>query len=302
MKTKIVLSTLALSLSVLAFAQEKTNLEKRITNYSMKVDSIVSAEKIKMNLELNSIEKQFAEGKISEVKMQEERNRISTNYSQTINEKIDAEKEELDEITKVSAQNAVMGKNDADHEKSKRKVKSPKELLKTGGFVFSTGFLNVTEDNNSFDLGTNNSDVHAGKSGSGNIAYLVERQIGKYASPVFVNFGLGIRSDSYDLRNDKVFTQNSNQLQLSTFTSGNLKYSRLKVDFIELPVNFNFVLNPKYVDYDGEKYIDATRSQLRVGLGVYGGVKIGNRIRYKYSNAESSKNIFIQSLANYHRN
>lgn len=298
MKTKIVLSTLALSLSVLAFAQEKTNLEKRITNYSMKVDSIVSAEKVKMNLELNSIEKQFAEGKISEVKMQEERNRISTNYSQTINEKIDAEKDELDEITKVSAQNAVMGKNDADHEKSKRKVKSPKELLKTGGIVVSVGALNLLEDNGSLNFFKNPETINFGQSRSSSITTVSERQIGKYTSPVFINYGLGIRYDMYVLKNNQVFTQNSNQLNLSTFTGGDLKYSWLKESYLEIPVNVSFVLNPKYIDYDGDKYLDATKNQLRVGVGIYGGVRIGNRIRYKYSNAESGKNIAIQKVEN----
>lgn len=305
MKTKIVLTTLALSLSVMAFAQEKTILEKRITNYSIKIDSIVSSEKMKMNLELNEIEKNAKDGKISDVEMQSERTRISSKYEQIINEKIDSQKGQIDEITKASAMNSVMGKEDDTANsafdrfiKDKTKGKNPIEKLRSGGILFSLGRLNLVEDKGSLDFFNNPETIRAGKSGSYSITSVSERQIGKYKSPVFINYGLGIRVDTYTLKNNQVFTQSNNQLQLSTFNSGNLKYSILRESYLEIPVNVNFVLNPKYVDYAGEKVLDADERQFRFGVGIYGGVRIGNRIRYKYSNAESGKNIFIQKVEN----
>lgn len=125
-----------------------------------------------------------------------------------------------------------------------------------------------------------------------------ERQIGKYTSPVFINYGYGIRIDTYNLKNDQIFSQANDELNLSTFSGGNLKYSILRETYLEIPVNLSFVLNPKYKDFEGVRYLDATKKQLRVGLGLYGGVRIGNRIRYKYSNAESGKNIFVQKVEN----
>lgn len=297
MKTKIVLTALALSLSTAAFAQEKISLEKRITNYSLKIDSIVSSERKNMDLELNAAEEKYKNGKISESDLKEERDRISTNYSEKINTKINAEKDSLDEITKESAMDSVMGKND-EPEKNKKKVKTPKELLKTGGLVVSFGFQNLAQNKGSFNFFKNPETINFGRSNSTSITSVRERQIGKYTSPVFINYGLGLRIDSYVLKNNQIFTQNSNQLQLSNFTGGDLKYSMLKESYLEIPVNFSFVLNPKYIDFEGDKYLDATKDQLRFGVGIYGGVRIGNRIRYKYSNAESSKNIFIQKVEN----
>lgn len=292
MKTKLLLTSLALSLSIVAFAQEKTTLEKRITNYSVKIDSIVSSEKEKMNIELNEVEKKFKDGKISETIMLEDRNRISNNYSDRINAKINAEKEDLDEITKASALNSVMGiENDSI---SKKKEKHPKDLLKSFDIPFSTAYLNTTNENKLLNF----SGTEFSNSRSSYIGLRMERQLGKFTSPAFISFGLGLRSDSYNLKVDQVFTQQNNQLQISPFTNGNLKYSYMNLDFIEIPVDFNFVLNPKYIDYEGEKYLDATKNQLRVGVGVYGGLKIGNRIRYKYSNLESKKNVFIQRVEN----
>ena len=294
MKTKIVLTAFLLSICMTAFGQEKISLEKRITNYSMKIDSIVSAEQKKMNLELDALEKKFQDKEISDAELKDERNRISVAYSETINSKINAERDEFDEITKESAMNPVFGKEDdrLSNLMKKRKQKHPKELLKTFDLVYAISFLNATNENQLFNFSNTSDGI------SSNIGIQWERQMGKYTSPVFYSYGLGLRSDSYNLTGDQVFTQQNNQLQISPFLNGNLKYSRLGVDYLEIPLNFIFVLNPKYIDFDGEKYIDAKKRQLRVGVGVYGGVKVGNRIRYKYSNVESSKNIFIQRVNN----
>ena len=300
MKTKIVITAFLLSICMTAFGQEKISLEKRITNYSMKIDSIVSAEQKKMNLELDALEKKFQEKEISDAELKEKRNRISTAYSETINSKINAERDEFDEITKESAMNPVFGKEDdrLTNLVKKRKEKTPKELLKSFDLVYAISFLNTTNENKFLNFSNNSDGISFGKSRSSNIGIRWERQLGKNTSPVFYSYGLGLRSDSYNLKGDQVFTQQNNQLQISPFLNGNLKYSRLGVDYLEIPLNFNFVLNPKYIDFDGEKYLDAKKRQLRVGVGVYGGVKVGNRIRYKYSNAESSKNVFIQRVNN----
>lgn len=300
MKTKFVVTAFLLSISLTAFAQEKISLEKRITNYSIKIDSIVSAEQKKMNVELDALEKKFQYKEITDVQLKNERDRISTAFSETINSKINAERDDFDEITKESAMNPILGKEDdrITHLANKRKQKNPKELLKSFDLVYAISFLNSTNDSELLNFSNNSDGISFGKSRSSNLGIRWERQLGKNTSPVFYSFGLGLRSDSYNLRGDQVFTQQNDQLLISPFFNGNLKYSRLMVDYLEIPLNFNFVLNPKYIDYDGEKYLDANKRQLRVGVGVYGGVKVGNRIRYKYSNAESSKNIFIQRVHN----
>ncbi|MFC6267947.1 hypothetical protein [Frigoriflavimonas asaccharolytica] len=298
MKTKIVLAAFALSLSIASFAQEKTDLEKRITNYSIKIDSIVSSEKKKMNLELDYVESEFKDGKISETTLKEEKNRISTAFSEVINNKIDAEKDELDAITKASAINTVMGKEDDRllSIRTKRKEKTPKEKLKSGGLVISTGILSTESDGGSFNFFNGSQDFKGSLSTS--ITSVRERQIGKYTSPLFINYGYGIRVDTYQLKGNQVLSQANDQLNVSPFANGDLKYSILRESYLEIPVNLSYVLNRKYIYQEGEKVLDADANQWRVGVSLYGGVRIGNRIRYKYSNAESDKNIFIQKVEN----
>ncbi len=307
MKTKILLTAFAFSLSVVVFAQEKITLEKRITNYSVKIDSIVTSEKEKMNLELNAVEKKFNDGKISESIMNVERNKISAKYSESINVKINAEKDDLDEITKASAMNSVMGKeevyfvnanNSLISASFKEKKKHPKQLLNTIKLESTLNYSNLTQNNSSLNIFEKTDFIKSGNYTSGNGALKFEHQLGKLRSPIFVNYGITYREDAYKLNDSKIAVQNNNRLQFMDFTAGNLKYSFVKAKYIEIPVGLKFVLNPKYLDFEGDQYLDMTKKQFIVGLGFYGGIKIDSGIRYNYSNDVSKRNVFTQKIEN----
>lgn len=309
MKTKILLSGIALSLSLMVCAQENPTLENQIKNYTVKIDSIVMYEKSAMNKELDEIDLRFKEGEISDAEKKSRRFEIAQRYEKSINEKVDAKKNELEEVIRGTVKNSVLQSDDsrsslvvsaADKSlitfRAGKKNKHPKDLLKTWGFFGSGGYLNLTNDSAPLNFFNDSSEIRFGKSESASNIMKFERQIGQFTSPVFVHFGLGVRSDSYFLEKSKVFAQSNNQLFIMPFSTGQLKYSSLNAEYIEAPLDISFVLNPKYIEYEGERYLDATKSQLRIGFGIYGDVKIGNRIRYKYSNEVSSKNVMIQRV------
>lgn len=297
---KKILAAAAFSVAALTFAQETPVLEKQIKNYTGKVDSIVIAEKIKMNVELDEVDSKFSDGKISEAEKQNQRTLISERYEQSINEKVNAEKDELDQITRDAVKAAVMNAGNEEGLKASsksvvtvkwpnEKSKHPKDLVNTSDLMLSAGFLTLTNEDAPFNFFNNKSEVRLGQSMSWSLTYRGEKQLGKFKSPVFFNYGLGYRGDGYDLGAGRVFAQTPDHLYIAPFEAGNIKYSTLQVHYLEVPVGINFVLNPKYVEFEGTEYLDATKNQLRVGLGIYGGVKVGNRIKYRYSNDVSNK-------------
>ena len=119
---------------------------------------------------------------------------------------------------------------------------------------------------------------------SGGMTIRYEGQLGKYTSPVFYRLGLGWRVDEMEVRNSKVFAQDEHRLFITDFQHGELKYASLRTDYIMLPAEVIFVLNPKYKSYQGREYIDNTKKQFRIGLGLYGGVKINDWIFTEYKN------------------
>ncbi len=307
MKTKILLSGIALSLSVLTFAQEKPSLEQQIKEYSSRIESIVLAEKTKMNAELDAVDEKFKAGKISETEKQNQRNEIAARYETAINEKVEAEKSTLEEITKKSVKNSVMSAENTNfslenseentNEKSEKK-KHPKDKLKTSGFVLSLGWLNLTNSSEPYNFFKNDSETRFGQNVSYNYAIKGEFQIGKFTSPVFMSYGLGFRSDTHDLGRSRVFAQANDKLFVAPFSGGDLKRSQLRINYLEIPVDFNFVLNPKYIEHEGVKYLDASKKQIRVGVGIYGDLKVGEKIKYQYANSESRRNDFAQKVEN----
>lgn len=303
MKTKIFLTGIALSFAAVAFAQETPVLEQQIKDYSAKIDSIVVSEKAKMNDELDAVDKNFKAGRISETEKDAQRAEIAARYETAINDKVNAERSSFEEITQKTVKNAVMGTEDRELKaanktivtvKDGEKKTHPKDVIGNSGFVLSFGWLNLTNKDAPLNFFNDSSEIRFGQSMSVNYAIKADKQMGSYTSPVFLTYGAGIRADSHDLGKGRVFAQQNNELYIAPFTAGEIKYSQLKVEYLEIPLDISFVLNPKYVDYEGVKYLDGTKRQFRVGAGLYGDIRIGNRIKYRYSDDISSKNVIQQ--------
>ena len=161
--------------------------------------------------------------------------------------------------------------------------KTPKDYLTVRDLTISFIGANLTSKNEPFRFYSKDSDVRTTVYNSYSFAFTYEYQLGGFRSPVFYKIGLGVRSDNFRPKYNKVFTQENNKLEVTDFTRGNLRDTRLNNTYIYIPVDLRFVLNPKYTDYEGVKYLDNRKSQLSIIAGIYGGVRAGSVIYNKYS-------------------
>ena len=104
MKTKIALMTAVMAFSY-TFAQQNNHLK----TYSHKIDSIVVSEKSKMNAELDQVDRNYKDKRISAEEKQKQRVEIASKYEQIINDKVTAQQSELENATKEMVKNAVLG-------------------------------------------------------------------------------------------------------------------------------------------------------------------------------------------------
>ncbi len=289
MKTKI-FSTLAVVVSLHVFSQEKI-----ANNYTVKIDSIVSSEKQKMNLELDQVELQFKQGKMNSQEMYSQKRSIAEKYEKIINSKVDQEQVVLQKITKQAAVASVFKK---DHDTivpqkhiiisgtsvkfKKNKDKSPKDYLKNNDLAVSYGFLNLSKESGSFNPFETDSKMRIGNSHSFEIQARRERQLGGFESPFFIRYGLAYRSDTYMPKRPMIFEQDNEQLYLTNFAEGSLKRSKLRNVYLTLPVDFQWVLNPQFTDFEGKRYLDGKKKQFRLGVGAYAGVNLRSIIKVKY--------------------
>ncbi len=298
MKTKLVLLSAVLAFSY-AKSQETPYTDIQMRNYSKKIDSIIVSEKAKMNDELDALDKTFRGNKLSAEEKQKQRTEVAQKYEQIINEKVDGQKVVLEEATKELVKSSVMGKgkvfsqvdftqNNAllsfNHNK-----RTKKELLKGDDFNISFGFTNLTKSAGSLALGNSSSEAMFGRSTSLVFEYRATRQLGKLTSPVFYRIGLGLRNDLYKLGDSKVIVQHGRQIFLEDFTTGYLRNSRIANNYITVPIDFVFVLNPKYTTENNEKMLDNTKGNFRFSAGVYGGVRYLSQSQVFYKNFEGHK-------------
>jgi len=302
MRQKILMAGFFMILFSFSYSQNKETLRKQMERYTNKIDSLVIEERNKMNAEFDVLEKKMKAGEISESEMNEQKNTTAIRYEAIINDEISKQKDEYEEITGKTVRRALFKKNSTTKNNLFRTARGalldltfeqpqydepedPKNYLQSFGYVAGISVINYS-DSNFFDF-SKGKDLENSLTANFSVRY--ENQLGKTTSPVFYRLGLGWRFDTTVPTNNRIFAQDDKNLYITEFTGNNFKNAWLRTDYIYVPVEAIFVLNPKYKDYNGIKYIDNTKKQLRVGIGLYGGVKINDRLHLQYKNEFGNK-------------
>ena len=293
MKVKIVLLAMLSS-----FATAQTTLDNQMKSYTEKVNSIVSTEKANMKAETDKIDEAFNSGKITKAEQIAQKDAVSKKYETIINDKIENERQQLEDITKTAVTNSVYNtKPDTLKNKNvmvfgtsglsikiKKKDKSPKEYINTSAVSVGYAFANLTKDKGSFNPFENDSEMRIGNSHSVEVQFRKDKQLGSYTSPWVLRYGLAYRTDTYMPKRPQVFVQNDSQLYLEDFQEGSLKRSKLRNVYLTLPIEFQLYLNPKYTEYDGKQYLDVRKKMWKVGLGAYAGINTRSIVKVKFHN------------------
>lgn len=293
MKVKILLLAMLSS-----FATAQTTLDNQMKSYTEKVNSIVSTEKANMKAETDKIDEAFNSGKITKAEQIAQKDAVSKKYETIINDKIENERQQLEDITKTAVTNSVYNtKPDTLKNKNimvfgtsglsikiKKKDKSPKEYINTSAVSVGYAFANLTKDKGSFNPFENDSEMRIGNSHSVEVQFRKDKQLGSYTSPWVLRYGLAYRTDTYMPKRPQVFVQDNSQLYLEDFKEGNLKRSKLRNVYLTLPIEFQLYLNPKYTEYDGKQYLDVRKKMWKVGLGAYAGINTRSIVKVKYYN------------------
>lgn len=291
MKVKILLLAMLSS-----FATAQTTLDDQMKSYTQKVNSIVSTEKANMKSETDKIDDDFSSGKITKAEQIAQKEAVSKKYETIINEKIENERQQLENITKTAVTNSVYNtKMDTVKSKDvfvfsskglsiKKSGKSPAQYLNSSSLNVAYAFANLTKDKGSFNPFENDSEMRIGNSHSVEVQFRKDRQLGSFTSPWFIRYGLAYRTDTYMPKRPQVFVQENSQLFLDNFENGRLKRSKLRNVYLTIPVEFQLYLNPKYTEYDGKQYLDAKKKMWKIGLGAYAGINTRSIVKVKYYN------------------
>lgn len=236
----------------------------------------------------------FSSGKITKAEQIAQKETVSKRYETIINDKIENERQQLEEITKSAVKNSVYSsdtirnknvvvfKNSGVSINIRKDKKQPTEYINTSTISVGYAFTNLTKDKGSFNPFENDSEMRVGNSHSVEVQFRQDKQLGSFTSPWILRYGLAYRTDTYMPKRPQVFVQENSQLFLENFEEGRLKRSKLRNVYLTLPIEFQLYLNPKYTEYDGKQYLDVRKKMWKIGVGAYAGINTRSIVKVKY--------------------
>ncbi len=289
-----------------SIAQEKS-FESRAKEIASKIEKVTTEQKKALKTEIEAIDKQVIEGKITKEKAEELRLASAKEKAIIIDKQVAIEEDKLnqliqDKVDGKFAKNSDLLKKDSIVVNGKKyevtytvtdstdviydikrilgsvsKNKSLVEKRTTSQFVFAFGLNNViTEGENLKD-----SDFRVAGSHFYEWGFTFNSRIVKNNNLLHAKYGASLMYNNLRPTDNRLFVKNGNQTELQT-ASVNLDDSRLRNVQLVFPVHLEFDFTPKKLSEDGSKTYFRTHKSFRVGLGGYGGFNVKTKQITKY--------------------
>ena len=288
---KIIYYTVIIMLSFIgkAFAQEKT-FEERAKEISNQIEMITTEEKNALKREVDVIDRQIIDGKITKEKAAELKLAIAQERASNIETKVAIEEEKLNQLIQDKVDGKIKYETDTtsirigkrlvlkyENDTIKNKSKEYKERRTTSQFVFALGLNNLITKGENLE----NSDFRVAGSHFYEWGITYNSRILKNNNLLHAKYGFSVMYNNLRPTDNRLFVKNGNQTELQT-SAIDLNESRLRNVQLVLPLHLEFDFTPKKLSKDGTKTIFRTHESFRVGLGGYGGFNIKSKQITKY--------------------
>ncbi|SHH01470.1 hypothetical protein [Winogradskyella jejuensis] len=163
------------------------------------------------------------------------------------------------------------------------KRKPPKYDIRTSNrMVFAIGFNNAIGDGQNLD----NTPYKLGGSGFVELGWAWQTRLFAASNFARLNYGFSFQWNKFDIKNNQYFVENGDQTTLQDFPL-DLKNAKFRVTNLVFPVHLEFGPSEKK-DY-GNRIRYFTDDHFRVGIGGYGGVRLGSMQKLVYEDAEGDR-------------
>jgi hypothetical protein len=300
---KIILYTIFIVVSFLSkvVAQEKT-FEKQVKEIASNIELITTKEKTNLKIEVEGIDQQVKEGKITLEKGKELKQRVAEECAKNIENKVTIEEAKLAQLIqdKVdgkitvseeklkkggttiilgSNRNDSIGKNKTEINITTMKVYrgeqnkiERKSKRTTSQFVFAMGLNNAIPENDNIE----NSDFRVWGSHFYEWGVTYNTRIFKKHNLLHAKYGLSVMYNNLRPKDNRYFVKNGDQTYLATSTF-NLEESRLRNVYLTAPFHLEFDFSPKKYSKDGTTSYFRTHESVRLGIGGYAGVRVKSK-------------------------
>ena len=283
---RILITTVLLLLGSLYHVAAQNTVEDKSKEIAKKIDSITTAERKLMKLEIQEIEKKYNQDQITEEELETQKEDIVAKHANNIKKHIDALEDELHVVVqdrvnyklstdKKSEQSRFLEINIGKKEQTKACVYDNKRTYSY--LVFAFGLNNVIKDT---DLNSmQDMPYKFWQSRFFELGLNYKTRVFKENSIFYVDYGMSVRYHNLRVKDNLYFTSSGNTTALETFPY-HLKKSRFKNVQLVAPVMLELDFSkPKMKD--GKKIFYRNRL-FRFGIGGFAGINLKSKQILKY--------------------
>jgi hypothetical protein len=299
---KIIFYTVIMLVSFVGktFAQEKT-FEERAKEIGNQIEIITKEEKKALKVEIEALDKQIIEGKITKEKADELKLKIAEERAANIETKVAIEEEKLNQLVQDKVDGKIMYETDTtsvrigkrlvlkyENDTIKNKYKEYKERRTTSQFVFALGLNNLITKGQDLE----NSDYRFWGSHFYEWGITYNTRILKENNLLHFKYGFSVMYNNLRPTENRFFEKEGEQTVLMSNTidpaqnSISIKDSRLRNVYLVAPLHLEFDLSGSSTKND--KTYFKTHQSLRLGIGGYGGFRVKTKqiVKYDVDNKE----------------
>ncbi|UGS21538.1 hypothetical protein [Flavobacterium cyclinae] len=285
---KIILYTIVIVFSLLtkAVAQEKT-FEQQAKEIASNIETITTEEKNALKKEIEAIDLQVKEGKISAEKGQELKLKIAEERAKNIETKVAIEEAKLAQLVQDKVEGRIIYSDSIIKKKhsisipggykNNYKINNDGEKRTTTQFVFATGFNNLVTNS-----AIANSDFGYLRSTFYEWGLTLNTRLSQNSNLLHLKYGLGFQYNMLHATGNRVFVDTGSETVLEIYPI-DLKdnHTYFKNVYFVLPLHLEFDFS-KTEEKVGKK-IFKSHQGFRFGLGGFAGVNTNSKqfIRYE---------------------
>ena len=276
---------------------QKSTKQVQIQKLIALKQTIQDEEKNKLKLEVETINKQFENGEITQEKADELKMEAAKKHALNIENKLAIidnkiallERNEPIEEDKESTRLIIeLGKQDDSDEYDRGSIYigdvedyrlKPRKYDRrtTSDLVFAIGFNNAIIEGESL----NDSPYKLGGSGFVELGWAWKTRVFENSNAMRLKYGFSLQWNKLDIKDNKYFVEDDNgNVSLVDFPS-NVKKSKFRTTNLVFPVHFEFGPSKKIEREDYFRY--STYHKFKFGIGGYGGFNIASLQKVKYT-------------------
>lgn len=280
-------------------AQE--SFEGKAKDIASRIENIVKEEKNELKVEVEAINEQLVQGKITNEEADEKKKALAESRAKIIEEKVAKVEDELH----VLVQDKVDGKiKNVDTTKTKISIQFDKDFFShkkcstgekrtTSQFVFAFGVNNLVTDQQ-----VANSDFKYWKSHFYEWGFTFNTRLLQEDNLLHFKYGMSLMYNNLRATDDRYFVKNGLQTDLVTSTV-HLDESRFRNVYIMVPLHLEFDFTKKEIRDDVNYF--RTHKSARFGIGGYAGFRVKSKQILCFDDA-SGNDVEQKTKGNYNVN